>query len=404
MNNRILIFTNNYPYGKSETFLETELKYIDRSFERVSVFPLETGRDKKIRTPQEKIELVKPVFKEIKKKTHLLIKGLFNTSLLFGLLKEGIGSNVWKSRTKFRIWATHLLLVRSLLSDIKHRDLINFFNQFNILYFYWGLHWSQILPFLPTEIKAKIVVRFHGSDLYEYTNNGYIPWRHEQLCRINKAIAISETGKKYIENQYPFMKDKILLSRIGTNDYGLNPYMKSDTLHIVSCSNLVPVKRVALIAKSLTLLKIPATWVHFGDGPEMIKIRTLAELLPGNVKAELKGAVGHDELMNYFGTRSIDLFINVSSSEGVPVSVMEAMSFGIPVIATNVGGTSEIVTEKTGLLIKAVFSPEELAGKIEELIQRDDFINLRSASREEWEKNSMAQNVYPWFINHLVSL
>ena len=46
MNKRILIFTDNYPYGKSEPFLETELKYIDHSFEKVSLFPLEKGRDK----------------------------------------------------------------------------------------------------------------------------------------------------------------------------------------------------------------------------------------------------------------------------------------------------------------------------------------------------------------------
>ena len=43
----------------------------------------------------------------------------------------------------------------------------------------------------------------------------------------------------------------------------------------------------------------------------------------------------------------IDLFINTSSSEGVPVSIMEALSVGIPIIATDVGGTKEIVTKTT---------------------------------------------------------
>jgi glycosyltransferase involved in cell wall biosynthesis len=402
MNKRILIFTDNFPFGKSETFLETELIYIVQSFEKVSVFPLETGRDKNMRNIPEKIEIGKPVFNEIKKKTELLIKGLFNTSLLHMLFKEGIRSKAWKSRTKFRIWFTHFLMIRSLLSEIKGKDLTSFFNKFDILYFYWGLRWSQILPFLPPDIKAKIVVRFHGSDLYEYTNNGYIPWRHEQLSGINRVVAISETGKRYIENHYPFLRDKVIVSRIGTKDYGLNPYMKSDILRIVSCSNLVPVKRVELIVKTLVFLKIPATWVHFGDGPEMGEIKTLIEQLPDHVKVALKGAVGHDELMNYFRTTSIDLFLNVSSSEGVPVSVMEAMSFGIPVIATNVGGTSEIVSDKTGLMIEADFSCEELAAEIEALIQRGDFSNLRSASREEWEKKSMAQNVYPGFIDQLL--
>jgi len=404
MNNRILIFTDNFPFGKSETFLETELEFIDRSFEKVSIFPFETGTDKNIRGIHGKIEVLKPVFIEVRNKTELLIKGLFNTSVFLILVKEGIRSKVWESFTKFRIWGTHFLVVRSLLSKIKQRDLINYFNQFDILYFYWGLRWSQILPFLPPEINTKIVVRFHGSDLYEYTNHNYIPWRYEQLCRINKVISISETGKKYIENQYPFLKDKIAVSRIGTKDYGLNPYLKSEVLHLVSCSNLVPVKRVVIIAKTLNLLKIPTHWVHFGDGPEINVILTIIKQLPGNIKVEMKGAVAHDELMNFFKKTSIDLFINVSSSEGVPVSVMEAMSFGIPVVATNVGGTSEIVSDKTGLLIDSDFSPEELAVKIVELTRRNDFMYLRSASRKEWEKKSMADNVYPQFIKQLLQM
>jgi hypothetical protein len=56
------------------------------------------------------------------------------------------------------------------------------------------------------------------------------------------------------------------------------------------------------------------------------------------------------------------------------------------------------------LLIDKDFSPFELATKIEELINRDDFSRLRRGSREEWEKKSMADKVYPDFINHLLSL
>lgn len=404
MNKSILIFTDNYPYGKSEPFLQIELENICLSFAKVAIFPLDFGREDDKREVPEKVEIIAPAFKNIRNKKHLLVKGIFNNSLLLPLLKEGIISEVWKSWTKLRIWIIHFLMIRGLLSEIEDKNHIQLFNQFDILYFYWGLHWSQILPFLPEDMNNRIVVRFHGSDLYEYTNNFYIPWRHEQLSRITKAIAISETGKQYIENQYPILKDKILVSRIGTKDFGLNPCMKRETPLIVSCSNLVPVKRVRLIVETLGYLKIPVNWIHFGDGPEMDKIKKQVEQLPVNVKGILMGAIGHDELMNYFRTTSIDLLLNVSGSEGVPVSVMEAMSFGIPVIATNVGGTSEIVSEKTGLLIDPEFSPEYLAGKIEELIRRNDLNNLRIAAREEWEKRLMAQKVYPAFFVQLLSI
>ncbi|MFR4320263.1 MAG: glycosyltransferase [Blautia massiliensis (ex Durand et al. 2017)] len=44
--------------------------------------------------------------------------------------------------------------------------------------------------------------------------------------------------------------------------------------------------------------------------------------------------------------------MNVSSSEGIPVSIMEATSFGIPGIATDAGGTKEIIRDKeNGVLL-----------------------------------------------------
>ena len=404
MNKRILIFTDNYPYGKSEPFLETELKYIDRHFEKVSLLPLERGRGKNIREIPQKTEIVSPVFNEIKSRAEFVFKGLCNKSLLFSLLKEGINSQVWKSQTKFRTWVTHLLMIRRILAEIQDRNLIQFINQFNILYFYWGLRWSQIIPFLPEDLKPKIIIRFHGSDLYEHTNNGYIPWRFQQLNRITSAIVVSNTGKKYIEDQYPFLKGRVYISRIGTQDYGLNPYIKSDIIRIISCSNLYAVKRVGLIVRTLGFVKSRVEWIHFGDGPMRNEIEKQMAKLPENIYCKLAGTVTHIELMDYYRTTSIDLFINVSSSEGVPVSVMEAMSFGITVIATNVGGTSEIVSEKTGLLIDKDFSPSELAMEIEELANRSDVSTLRRNAREEWENKSMADKVYPDFIKHLSSV
>jgi glycosyltransferase involved in cell wall biosynthesis len=61
---------------------------------------------------------------------------------------------------------------------------------------------------------------------------------------------------------------------------------------------------------------------------------------------------------------SVDLFLNVSTTEGVPVSIMEAFSAGIPVYATNVGGTSEIVNSGNGKLMDKDLTPEKLAHEI----------------------------------------
>ncbi|MDD0858820.1 glycosyltransferase [Arthrobacter alpinus] len=71
--------------------------------------------------------------------------------------------------------------------------------------------------------------------------------------------------------------------------------------------------------------------------------RIASEVEREDLVIELKGAVANDEVLNFYRNHEISVFINVSTSEGVPVSIMEAISFDIPVVATSVGGTPEIV-------------------------------------------------------------
>ena len=61
---------------------------------------------------------------------------------------------------------------------------------------------------------------------------------------------------------------------------------------------------------------------------------------------------------------SINLFVSVSETEGLPVSIMEAISFGIPVMATDVGGCREIANAHTGVLISKDFDVKSVAEEI----------------------------------------
>jgi colanic acid/amylovoran biosynthesis glycosyltransferase len=60
--------------------------------------------------------------------------------------------------------------------------------------------------------------------------------------------------------------------------------------------------------------------------------------------------VDHAQVIDYYTTNHIALFLSLSSREGLPVSLMEAISCGIPLLATTVGGVSEVVNENTGRL------------------------------------------------------
>lgn len=104
--------------------------------------------------------------------------------------------------------------------------------------------------------------------------------------------------------------------------------------------------------------------------------------------------------MEYYKNESVDLFINTSSSEGLPVSIMEACSFSIPTIATNVGGTAEIVREgETGLLLDKDFDPEELGNKIKYMaeISEEEKQKFRDRCRLLWTENFCADSNFRKF-------
>ena len=70
------------------------------------------------------------------------------------------------------------------------------------------------------------------------------------------------------------------------------------------------------------------------------------------------GPISNNKVFELYRTTPIDLFINVSKSEGIPVSIMEALSVSIPVLATNCGGIEEIVNNEVGYIISSDPSAE----------------------------------------------
>ena len=91
------------------------------------------------------------------------------------------------------------------------------------------------------------------------------------------------------------------------------------------------------------------------------ELKQSAERSLHSTEFHLMGNTANSEVMRRYGKMNVDVFVNVSENEGLPISIMEATSFGMPVIATDVGGTSEIVKNgENGFLIEKDFTDDTL--------------------------------------------
>lgn len=364
----LIFFTGTYPYGPGEQWKKNEIADLIRHFDAVTVIPYSYGNNSK--NPKqlpEKVMLKGPLFESdgfVLRKSDVL--SIIFHRYVFVFFSEFFAKKVYLKKVHLINWMHTTLNIVKLLAHPLVKEVQQQPGDNTVLYFFWGKGSSDMLPFINTRRYKKIIVRMHRFDLFENASNNYIPYRHKLMQKKEILIApCSDNGKEHLLSNYPDETDHIQTVRLGTLSNGKRSIMSNDgVMRIVSCSNLTPVKRVHLMIECLQYIDIPILWRHFGDGYLREELTVLAKRLNVNEKFKFEGFVNTDIINDLYTNSAIDLFINTSSSEGVPVSIMEAFASGIPVFATNVGGTSEIVDDTVGQLLPENVSPTELATAI----------------------------------------
>lgn len=384
--NILFLFTSEFPFGKGETFIENEIYFLSKSFNKVIII---CGGDK---TPNQRpiqqnveiktikydynfsfLDLAKSVFSHRLILEFMLLLFFYKKKPKFGRIKTIINSNA----NSFRLNKLYLDVVESFDLHAK-----------KYLYSFWFNDSTHALGLMKkNNPKLKVFSRTHRWDLYFNQNKyNYLPFRFQTSKYIDFIYSASNEGIQYCKNNWKISKyNNLRLSRLGVNRQKLLPLDVSKKI-IVSCSNIIPVKRVDKIIKSLALTKTRnIKWVHFGTGKNDSEIKALAlKLLDGKVDFKFMGRVGNNALLDWYKKNNPDLFINLSYSEGIPVSIMEAMSFGIPCIASKAGGCLELVTNSVGFPVSIDASYKKIADLI------DNFFNLTPQKKKKIRKSAHA--------------
>lgn len=390
----LFLLTNHFPYSTQENFLEDEIVYLSSFFNSIYILPKEGGSFK--RSVPDNCFVLPPLNLNNKGRISYLLHGFFSLKTIASSYRDFIDGSVWKNKKRLHSWLSEVLQLNNLQKSRELKHALSLINDEDLIYSYWGTDLIKIA--LLYNGNAKMVSRFHGAwDLWEESYGGYFPFRKQIVSKLSKAFFISQIGETYFTKRYTC---DTAFSPLGSNDHGLGPSKTSDITQIVSCSTIYPLKRVDLIFRTLESKRgIKIHWTHLGGGPQYDYLCALVKKATNpDLKVTLLGQVSHDAVMDYYKNHHVDVFINLSTNEGVPVSIMEASSFGIPVVATDVGATREVVGNDVGILVSPDPSISEISSAIDTVLVAD------LAPRNYWKHHYDAKTNYTAFVNSLKKL
>lgn len=402
---KMLFVTSSYPFGMGEaSFIRPEIKSLSEKFEITVVSRNAVDEQtsdvpenvKVLRYSFNSASLLKPVIKTVfssyiyKEILYLIRKNKFSLSKI---------KRAFRNCTRAFHFADYLENVRKEMGEKV------------VLYTYWNDYSALSLSMIKRN-GDKLVSRAHRRELYLLPNNDfYLPLKELSNAKTDVVVFISEEGKTYYENNFSVSAEKMIY-RLGVKEQQVSTYTpQENSVSILSLSYVVPIKRIDRIIDAIEKIdNIKVNWVHIGDGKLMKEISEKANKSLSqkeNVTYCFKGAMENAEALEFIRSNHIDLFVNTSDSEGLPVSMMEAMSFSIPVLGLDVGGVSEIISHnENGYLLPENPDVQMITDTICEFacLSEEEKQKMRKNALDTWKEKYNSKKNYDDFAEMLYSL
>jgi len=225
---------------------------------------------------------------------------------------------------------------------------------------------------------------------FDYTFGRYI------LKNANEVVANSKASAEFCKKLYSFRKYDFIYRGVSLGKIKNNLEIQKkykDKVKIIFAGRLIDGKGVRDLIEAVSKISLD-NWVLLiiGDGPMKNDLEKYVNDLGLQTKIKFLGQLPRADLMEIINVG--DIVVNPSYTEGLPTSVIEAAKCGKAIIATNVGGTREIIENKKSGILILVKRPEILAQKIELLITNT---KLRKQLGKEARKK--VENSFDWNIS-----
>ncbi|MBC7186568.1 MAG: glycosyltransferase family 4 protein [Calditrichaeota bacterium] len=191
----------------------------------------------------------------------------------------------------------------------------------------------------------------HGHDIFFNPNPRLAAFliRHSRF-----ALTVSEFNRRFLVAREPAAQERLRVLHCGIDLAMFRPQVQPQggRLRILTVARLQPRKGIADLLEACRLLgdDVDYECVIVGDGPQRAELETKAAGYGIADRIHFLGARPQQEVVEELARASV--FVLPSYSEGIPVSVMEAMAMQLPVVVTRVNGVPELVREGAGILVE----------------------------------------------------
>lgn len=244
--------------------------------------------------------------------------------------------------------------------------------------------------------KTPYSITTHGFDVFFGAPDNYV-----DLAKNAQAIfAVSDFNREYLIREHKLPSNKVVTSRCGIKQelysgFDVKHITRGEAIEILCVARLHPVKGHDLLFKAIAKLihkdKMHINLSLVGDGKLKNDLTLLARELQIEEHVHFKGFLNQEQTRECI--KNAHIFVLSSRSEGIPISMMEAMAGLTPVVGPDVNGVSELVSNsKEGML----FTP----GNIESLYEA-----LKGMISRSHEYDKITNNAFTKVIsNHSLSI
>lgn len=256
----------------------------------------------------------------------------------------------------------------------------------------------------------KIIVTEHTE--YEIEKNRKLFERCKRFCKKADLITVIHKGLiDYFKNNFNVAAEKIKLIANGVDTDYFKPltnvkdiYKTDKQKYIIGCvarfhedkdhKNLINAFKIL----TETFGEDVHLWL-LGGGHLKKECEKLVETLGLKDSVHFLGEI--NDVEEYY--TQMDLFVLPSKTEGVPLVLLEAMSSGIPCVATRVGGIPELVESTAGRLVEKENSAELAKAMLDVLSQPEIRENMAKQSREQVLKNYKKESIFQQYLDLIVN-